>query len=69
MKNIYEVLRKKEADLEQVQHEIEALRTAERLLAENGDADAPNDAFRAPATANAGRWERALSKVAMNQFP
>jgi hypothetical protein len=39
MKNIYEVLRKKEDDMQRVQVEIEALRTAAHLLAEDGDAD------------------------------
>jgi hypothetical protein len=37
MKNIYEVLRQKEAELQQLQKEIEALRVAARLLAEEGD--------------------------------
>jgi hypothetical protein len=38
MKNIYEVLREKEFDLAQAQREIEALRIAARLLAEDADA-------------------------------
>jgi hypothetical protein len=37
MKNIYDVLRQKEAELQQIQKEIEALRVAARLLAEEGD--------------------------------
>ncbi|HYH00021.1 MAG TPA: hypothetical protein VD837_12875 [Terriglobales bacterium] len=37
MKNIYDVLKQKEAQIEQLQREIEALRIAARLLAEDGD--------------------------------
>ena len=37
MKNIFEVLRQKEAELQQLQKEVEALRMAARLLAEEGD--------------------------------
>jgi hypothetical protein len=42
MKNIDEVLRKKEFDLEYLQREVEVLQIAARLLAEDGDADASN---------------------------
>lgn len=38
MKNIHEVLRAKEQQLQQVQKEIEALKTAARLLADEGEA-------------------------------
>jgi hypothetical protein len=37
MRNIFEVLRQKEAELQQMQKEVEALRIAARLLAEEGD--------------------------------
>ena len=37
MKNIFEVLRQKEADLQQLQKDIEALRVAARLLADDED--------------------------------
>jgi hypothetical protein len=37
MKNIFEVLRQKEAELQQMQKEVEALRMAARLLADEGD--------------------------------
>jgi hypothetical protein len=37
MKNILEVLRQKETDLQQIQKEIEALRIAARLLSEESD--------------------------------
>jgi len=38
MKDINEVLRKKEADLQQIQREVEALRVAVRLLSEETEA-------------------------------
>ena len=38
MKNINEVLRKKEVDLQQLQREMEALRVAARLLSEETEA-------------------------------
>lgn len=37
MKNIYDVLKQKEAQIEQLQAEIEALKIAARLLADDGD--------------------------------
>ena len=37
MKNIVEVLRKKEMELQQIQAEVEALRVALRLLSEDGE--------------------------------
>jgi len=37
MKNIYEVLRQKEAELQQLQKEVEALRVAAELLADDYD--------------------------------
>ncbi|HKT25231.1 MAG TPA: hypothetical protein VJR04_11545 [Terriglobales bacterium] len=36
MKDIYEVIRQKEADLQRIQHEIEALRISAKLLEEVG---------------------------------
>ena len=38
MKDINEVLRKKESDLQQLQKDVEALRVAIRILAEDADA-------------------------------
>ncbi len=38
MKNIYDVLRQKEAELQQLQKEIEALRIAARLLSDENEA-------------------------------
>jgi hypothetical protein len=40
MKNIYEVLRQKELELQQLQKDIEALRVAARLLADDSDVEA-----------------------------
>jgi hypothetical protein len=37
MKNIYEVLKQKEAQIQQLQKEIDALRIAARLLSEDGE--------------------------------
>ena len=39
MKNIYEVLRQKENEIQQLQKDIEALRVAARLLADDNDVD------------------------------
>ena len=46
MKNVYEVLREKEAQLRQVQMEVEALRVAAPLLSEESDAEADNNGAR-----------------------
>jgi hypothetical protein len=39
MKNIYEVLRQKENEIQQLQRDIEALRVAARLLADDNDVE------------------------------
>ncbi len=39
MKNLYDVLRQKEAEIQQLQKDIEALRVAARLLADEGEAE------------------------------
>lgn len=39
MKNIFDVLRQKEAELQQIQKEIEALRIAARILQDEGGAE------------------------------
>lgn len=36
MKDIYELIRQKEADMERIRHELEALRLSARLLEEEG---------------------------------
>ncbi len=47
MKDINEVLRKKETDLQQLQRDVEALRVAVRILSEDAEA---GGAFPRPAT-------------------
>lgn len=53
MKDIYEVIRQKEADLQRIQHEIEALRLSAKLLEDAGRpaATTPVQVFSAPAGA------------------
>ncbi len=41
MKNIHDVLRQKELEIQQIQREIEALRLAARLLADDAETEAP----------------------------
>jgi len=48
MKDINEVLRKKEVDLQQLQREVEALRVAARILSEDAEG---GGAYARPATA------------------
>jgi len=50
MKDINEVLRKKEVDLQQLQRDVEALRVAVRILSEDAET---GGAFPRPATAGA----------------
>ncbi|MFB3814617.1 MAG: hypothetical protein ACE14L_10940 [Terriglobales bacterium] len=72
MKNIYDVLRQKEAEFQQLQKEIEALRIAARLLADDNDARAASAAPAAsargisavPAKDAAPAWE-----AGPRQFP
>jgi hypothetical protein len=44
MKNVYEVLREKEAQLRQVQMEVDALRVAAPLLSEGSEAESDSEA-------------------------
>jgi hypothetical protein len=41
MKNIHDVLRQKELEIQQIQREIEALRLAARLLADDVESETP----------------------------
>jgi hypothetical protein len=50
MKDIYELIRQKEADLERIQREVEALRLSAKLLEENGRTSAPAAAASAATT-------------------
>lgn len=76
MKNIYEVIRQKEQEITELQRQIEALRTAARLLADDHDtsdtyparptsAAAPAMPARPPAVAMAG----AAAAGALKEFP
>ncbi len=78
MKNIYEVLRQKEQEVQQLQRDIEALRVAARLLADDNEAEAatarPNVAAprvsAAAAVAAAVKPAESLSTAAgIRQFP
>ncbi|MFB3916859.1 MAG: hypothetical protein ACE14M_09020 [Terriglobales bacterium] len=60
MKNIHEVLRQKEADLQRVQKEIEALRIVLRLIADESD----EAVVSAPRMAAVGDGSTAVSPVA-----
>ena len=53
MKNVYEVLREKEAQLRQVQMEVDALRVAAPLL--NEESESENDSNGARRTATKSR--------------
>ncbi|HEU5232749.1 MAG TPA: hypothetical protein VFU50_07820 [Terriglobales bacterium] len=75
MKDIYEVIRQKEAELQRIQHEIEALRLSAKLLedAARPTSAAPVQVFStaaatkpqtsAPTTSSANAWATA------KQFP
>ena len=76
MKNIYEVLRQKENDVQQLQKDIEALRVAARLLADDNELDTvrtvTSTAPRVSATAGgaAGKPAETLGPaVGIRQFP
>lgn len=61
MKNIYDVLKQKEAQIEQLQTEIEALRVAARLLA---DDDEVLEVSRTPGPAVAGTPLASVTRMA-----
>ena len=74
MKNIYEVLRQKENEIQQLQKDIEALRVAARLLADDSELDTVRSAAStgtAPrVSAAAGKPADTLSPaVGIRQFP
>jgi hypothetical protein len=68
MKNIYDVLRQKDAELQQLQRDVEVLRIAARLLAEDGDADAA-DGRSSISTAVAESRSRSVTPPATPAFP
>lgn len=68
MKNIVEVLRQKETELQQIQVEIEALRIAIRLVSEDGDN--PERSLATSGTSSESRVkEISTSPTAIRQFP
>jgi hypothetical protein len=68
MKNIIEVLRQKEQELQQLQIEVEALRVAIRLVSEDGDSRGLSLA--PTGTSSDSRvTERSASTSAVRQFP
>jgi hypothetical protein len=78
MKNIYEVLRQKENEIQQLQKDIEALRVAARLLADDNELEtvrtvtSTGTAPRVSATAGgaAGKPAETLGPaVGIRQFP
>jgi hypothetical protein len=64
MKNIYEVMRQKEAEIQQLQREIEALRTAARLLVDEND---PSPDSFARSSSNAGTNSAPVLRPAASQ--
>jgi hypothetical protein len=69
MKNIYEVMRQKEAEIQQLQREIEALRTAARLLADEND-PSPDSFGRSSSSAGTGPMSTApVLRPAASQSP
>lgn len=78
MKNIQEVLRQKEYELEQLQREVDAIRLVVRLLTDEGEsAAARNEVAVVPVTAGTplaavARVQRANGRIldpAIRQFP
>jgi hypothetical protein len=68
MKDVYEVLRQKETLLAQVAREVEALRIAVHLLAEEGDADASNSASTLTAR-QAAESDFGAARSSIKEFP
>jgi hypothetical protein len=74
MKNIYEVLRQKEDEIQQLQKDIEALRVAARLLADDNELDtmrtvtSTGTAPRVSATA-VGAAVKPAETLGIRQFP
>jgi hypothetical protein len=75
MKNIYEVLRQKENEIQQLQRDIEALRVAARLLADDNELDtvrsvaSAGTAPRVSAAAAAKPTDTLGPAVGIRQFP
>jgi hypothetical protein len=74
MKNLFDVLRQKEAELQQIQREIEALRVAARLLSDEGDMRTetvmrPAVVPAAPEPVSRGKQATAVFDASSRQFP
>ncbi len=76
MKNIYEVLRQKELEIQQLQKDIEALRVAARLLADDGETEPSRPATTAStpristaAVASAKPADTLAPSAGIRQFP
>ncbi len=65
MKNIYEVIRQKESEVQQLQKDLEALRVAARLLADENEPDLMKPAPRPAASVSAGGSREPV----LRQFP
>jgi hypothetical protein len=56
MRNVYQVLREREIDLERVRHEVEALRMIAPLLMEGSDPVKMSPELTRPPTEQKNRW-------------
>jgi hypothetical protein len=69
MKNIVEVLRHKELELERIQGEISALRLALRLVAEDGDDLADHGTFGHPLAATGTSADSRVKEISSGSNP
>ena len=71
MKNIYDVIRQKESDIQQIQKELEALRLAARLLTDDVKVDIEAKPMRmaAAATPSIKTDSEVILSAPVRQFP
>jgi hypothetical protein len=76
MKNLYDVLRQKEAEIQQLQKDIEALRVAARLLADESESESVGRPMTGPTQTRVATSPVATAKpadlspaVGIRQFP
>ncbi len=67
MKNIYEVIRQKEADIQQLQKDLDVLRAAARLLGDENEAEPVKPAAAKPAAVATGTTNS--RETVLRQFP
>jgi hypothetical protein len=67
MKNISEVMRQKEAEIQQLQKDLDVLRAAARLLNEEGEAESSKPSAVPPRAAASGA--PAPRETVLRQFP